>query len=209
MSRQPVYSWPENRALVLQALKEKRLAVLSIATPIASAETATHETHRAQIRMQLRVALTDALSTFLDCTSEDIDLAHTPGQAPKRNLCLSMPERQIGISISYEQGLSIAAIYLDGFVGVDLVLIDSRIEWQAVAELYLGAQVSAEIAMVPASQQAAYFSAQWASFEAKLKCCQHALGEWAPELEQVLKNCVVQELDLPRGYAGVLALRSF
>jgi 4'-phosphopantetheinyl transferase len=207
MSRHPVYSWPENRALAVHALKEKRLAVISIATQTAPAASASHEAHRAQIRMQLRVALTDVLSTFLECVPEDIDLTHTPGQAPKRNLCLSMPEIQIGISISHEQGLSIAAIYLDDDVGADLVLIDTQIEWQAVAELYLGAQLSAEIAKIPALQQAAYFLLQWASFEARLKCCQHALTEWSPELERALNFCAVQELDLPRGYAGVLALR--
>lgn len=53
----------------------------------------------------------------------------------------------------------------------------------------------------------AYFSMQWANFEARLKCCQHALSEWSPKLEQVLKNCTVHELDLPLGYAGALALR--
>lgn len=208
MSRHLVYSWPENRALALQALQEHSLAVVSVGTSIALVETVSHETHRTQARMQLRAALTDVLSTFLACAPEDIDLTHKPGQAPKRNLCLSMPEMQIGISISHEQGLSIAAIYLNGDVGVDLVLIDTQIEWQAVADLYLGPQVSAEIAKAPASQQAACFSVEWANFEAKLKCCQRALTEWSPELEQALKNCVVHELDLPQGYAGVLALRS-
>lgn len=207
MSRQPVYSWPENRALALYALKEHRLAVLSIATQTAPTASVTHEAHRAQIRMQLRTALTDVLCTFLECAPEDIDLTHTPGQPPKRNLCLSMPERQIGISLSHEHGLSIAVIYLDGFVGVDLVLIDTQIEWRAVAELYLGAQVSAEIDKFPVLQQATYFSLEWAGFEAKLKCSQRALTEWSPGLELALKNCTVCELDLPQGYAGVLALR--
>ena len=207
MSRHPVYSCPENRALALQALKEHSLAVVSIATQPASGETASHESHRAQVRMQLRAALTDVLSTFLECAPEDIDLTHTPGQAPKRSLCRSMPDRQIGISISHEQGLSIAAIYLDGGVGVDVVMIDPKIEWHAVAELYLGPQVSAEIAKVSVSQQPAYFSLEWASLEARSKCCQRALSEWSSELEQVLKNCVVYELDLPGGYAAVLALR--
>ena len=59
---------------------------------------------------------------------EDIDLTNKPGQAPETNLCLSMPDKQIGISISHEQGLSIAAICLDGVVGIDLVLIDPEIE---------------------------------------------------------------------------------
>ncbi|MES2049881.1 MAG: hypothetical protein V4447_15885 [Pseudomonadota bacterium] len=204
MARHPVYSWPDNRALALRALQEKRLVVVSIATETASTATATPETYRAQARMQLRAALIDVLSTFLACAPEDIDLTHTPGQAPKRNLCLSMPDTQIGISLSHEQGLSIATIYLDGNVGVDLVLVNPKIEWQAVAELYLGAQVSGQIAKTPASQQAAYFSLQWASFEAKLKCCQRALSEWSPELELILKDCAIRELDLPRGYAGML-----
>ena len=208
MPRHSVYSWPENRALALYALKEHRLAVVSIATQTAPTASVSHEAHRAQIRMQLRNALTDVLCTFLECAPEDIDLTLTPGQPPKKNLCLSMPEMQIGISIGHEKGLSIAATYLDGDVGVDLVLIDAKIEWQAVAELYLGAQVSAEIAKLPVSQQSAYFSLEWASFEAKLKCHQRALIEWSPELELVLKNCTVHELDLPQGYAGVLALRS-
>jgi 4'-phosphopantetheinyl transferase len=208
MSRHPVYSWPENRALALHALKEKQLAIVSIATQTAPTDNASHEAHRAQIRKQLRAALTDVLSTFLECAPVDIDLAHTPGHAPKRNVCSSLPDKQFGISISHEQGLSIAAIYLDGFIGVDLIVIDPRIEWHAVAQLYLGAQVSAEIVKQPASQQATYFSLQWANFEAKLKCHQHALTEWSPELEQSLNNCVLHELDLPQGYSGALALRS-
>ena len=208
MSRHPVYSLPENRALVLDALKEKRLTVLSIETQIAPKAGVSQGTHRAQIRMQLRAMLTDILCSFLECAPEDIDLTHIPGQSPKKNLCLSMPEKQIYISISHEQGLSIAAICLDAKVGVDLVLIDAQPEWQAVADLYLGPYVSAQIASAPASQQAAYFSLQWASFEARLKCCQQALTEWSPQLEQILKNCTVHELDLPQAYKGALALRS-
>ena len=107
MSRRPVYSLPENRVGALCALKEHRLVVLSIATPITPTEVAPHESYttqiREQIRLQLRSALTDVLCTFLDCAPQDINLTRTAGQPPEKNLCLSIPERQIGISISHEQ----------------------------------------------------------------------------------------------------------
>ncbi|MDO8180057.1 MAG: 4'-phosphopantetheinyl transferase superfamily protein [Undibacterium sp.] len=208
----PVYGWPENRELALQELTKNRLVVFSIATQIVSYEAISHDADRRQIRKQIRVALTDLLCAALDCLPEHINLTHEPGKPPGNNLSISLPDslpgHQISISISYEQGLSVAAICLDGSIGIDLVRIDTQIEWHAVAELYLGKQMSAEIAKAPLLQQASYFALRWASLEAKLKYHQLALTEWSPELELALSGCAIRELDLPQGYAGALALPS-
>lgn len=206
----PVYAWPENRELALQELTKNRLVVFGITTQITSHEAISHDAKRKQIRKQIRVALTDLLCAALNCLPEHIDLTHEPGKSPDNNLSISLPnslrDYQIGISISHEQGLSVAAICLDGSIGIDLVRIDPDIEWQAVAELYLGTQMSTEIAETPLPQQASYFALRWACLEAKLKCRQLELIEWSPERELALSDCVILELNLPQGYVGALSV---
>lgn len=203
MPRVPVYPWPEKRALALQEWTKHQLVVVSIATTPA-------DTSREKMRQQVRVALADLLCAALGCQPGTINLVHEPGKPPGEKLSIFLPDHlaksQIGMSISHEQGLSIAAICLDAAIGVDLVQIDAQIEWQAVAQLYLGAPAAAGIGKLPLSQQASHFALQWASLEAKLKCHHLALTEWSGALDATLADCKLRELDLPQGYAGALAV---
>lgn len=199
-----VHAWPEQRKLALRALAERQLVIVSIASKSSADKAAA----RNLIRQQIRAALTDLLCSTYHCSATQINLKHVPGQAPNKNLQITLPDYPISISISHEQGLSIAAIYHGATVGVDLVRIDDQIEWQAVAQLYLGKRRSEQISDALLSQQASCFAFEWAVQEAKLKCHGRALTEWSPQLASALEDCTISTLNLPQGYAGALALRN-
>lgn len=213
MARLPVYPWPEQRVAALAGLAEQHLVVVSVVT--AMAEAVTPASTRQMARAQIRLALTDLLSGAFACPAQQINLEHEPGQPPGRHLSLILPEHRISLSISHEHGMSIAAIaVMDGVavadgtgVGVDLLLIDPGMDWQAVAQLYLGMPAYQHIRLAPPSEQAACFAQLWANQEARLKAHGMALTEWSPRLAQDLAACDIRELDLPPAYAGALALR--
>lgn len=202
-----VYPWPEQRKAALAALAEHALVLVSVATP----ESASRDFARQQIRL----ALADLLSCAYACPVEQLILERQAGQVP--GLDLSIPGHEISLSISHENGLSIAAIcdkdvegkahkYANG-LGIDLLKIQHLPDWQAVAALYLGPQISAAIAATALDQQAACFALHWAQLEARLKCQGLALSEWPQPSEHALCAYRFQELALPTGYVGALAIR--
>ncbi|MFZ6748610.1 4'-phosphopantetheinyl transferase family protein [Undibacterium sp. Ren11W] len=214
MSALTVYPWPEQSAAACAALAEHALVVLSVITPASAS--------RDFARQQIRLALGNVLSQYSGCPVEQLILERQAGQVP--GLKLSIPGHQIAISISHESGLSIAAIAAinhgsrDNFsdrqpdsdkqragLGIDLLKIAHLPDWQEVAALYLGPQVSAAIAATPLPQQAACFARHWAQLEAKLKYQGLALSEWSEQSTADVQAYLLQELALPTGYAGAIA----
>ncbi len=174
--------------------------ILSVATP----DTPIRDGARALARSALR----DALSILLDRPPSDIPLISVPAQP----LRLDLPGAYIGLSLSHEPGLSLAAINVRGAVGIDLMRLgETEIpapDREAVARDYLGPQAAAVIGALPAAAQAQAFARAWTRLEAGLKCLGMHLQEWSPELEQVLRRCQLLDLDVPRGFVGALALLS-
>jgi 4'-phosphopantetheinyl transferase len=199
MSRQAVYCWPDKRDAALKVLTDHGVVLVSVVTPAAGS--------REFARQQIRSALRDLLSRRFELSPEQIHLDLEPGKRPGQHL--EIPAHHIALSISHEQGLSVAAIY-DGTaastIGVDLLRIAHLPDWRDVAKLYLGEQITASIASAPLAQQASYFAAHWARLEAKFKCRGVALSEWSKQLERELSGYTLSELDLPEGYAGALAI---
>ncbi len=205
-----VYSWPMQRDAAIEELTHQRLVVLCIDTTLADGKVFAHAAVRQDVRVKIRQALSELLGRVFACPAQQIDLTHVPGQAPGKSLSMIFPDHQIALSISHEQGLSIAAVSLgkNHAIGIDLVRIDQQMEWRSVAELYLGSQASAEISAYPAPEQAMHFARLWSGLEAKLKSHERALTEWSPQLAQDLADCQTMQLDLPSAYAGTLALRA-
>lgn len=174
--------------------------VLGITTPDTSI--------RANARVLARNALQDALGILLGRPAREVPLISEPGQ-PIR---LGLPAPRIGLSVSHEPGLTLAAIHLGKEIGVDLMRIDQRpdwlSDWETVARDYLGPQAAARIARLPPAEQAHAFARAWTGLEASLKCHGLPLQEWAPALECTLARCQLFELDLPATFAGTLAVRS-
>ena len=178
--------------------------VFSIATP----DTSIRDTSRELVRQALR----EVLGVLLDRAPETVPLVSSPGH-PIR---LDMPGLDAGLSVSHEPGLTIAAIYLEGPVGIDLMRVEQDPDWlsdwlsegNALARDYLGQQAGDRIASQPPAQRARAFAREWTRFEASLKCLTMPLQEWSPALEHELMRCRLFDLDLPDGFIGSLAVLS-
>jgi 4'-phosphopantetheinyl transferase len=160
---------------------------------------------RSTARAHIRTALRAALERLLDAPAEAVAIVSGEGRAPAisvRGCAATAP----GLSISHDAPWSLAAINLNGPVGIDVMRVQDIPDWRAVAQDYLGPEVTARLATLPAAQRAAAFARAWSAHEARLKCLGLGLAEWTPALAESLAACVVLPLALPDSHAGTLAL---
>ena len=205
-----VHPWPASRALLAASVGNgsgllrpagsdafEDLLVISVATP--------DSTLRDAARAQLRGALREVLSLHLGCAPESIVLQSIPGQP----LRVEHPPHghNIGLSISHEAGLSVAALRRSGPVGVDILRVAPAFDWQAVARDYLGPLAVRRIAIQPGTKQPSAFAREWTRQEAGLKCLGTELKEWCPALAQRLESCHFRMLAMPAGLCGTVAWR--
>jgi 4'-phosphopantetheinyl transferase len=180
----PVRRWPSSFA------PEQELLIVAVDTP----DSPIRDTARQLVR-----------SVLLEILG-DVELIAISGQ-PIR---LARTDSPLGISVSHESGLSLLAIHRSGPVGIDVLNIPENPDWLAeiptLASDYLSPQVARRIARLPAREQAAQFARDWTTQEARLKCLGLGLEEWSAVLEKNLSQCRVQELDLPAGYVGAVAI---
>lgn len=189
-----VLAWPEATYRLAGSWAENGLVIIGVDTPST--------TIRHAARASIREAMREALGLILGCTPDAVRLASAPGAATH----LELPGTPIRLSISHETTLSIAAICRCGAVGVDLVRIDTDMEWESVASDYLGPQACARIARAPLARQAQAFAREWTRLEAGLKCLGMGLAEWYPGVEKQLRQLTVMDLTLPEGFAGAVAM---
>ena len=194
-----VHPWPASRHRLDTASGfGADLLVISVATP----DSPLRDTARTQVRG----ALSEVLGLQLGCAPEAVNLLSVPGQA----LRVELPGHGIsgiGLSISHEAGISVAAIRRHGPVGIDIMRIAPAFDWQAVARDYLGPLALQRIASQPKPDQPQAFAREWTRLEAGLKCLGIGLQEWNPALAQRLESCRVMALDLPAGLCGAVAYR--
>ena len=185
----PVHAWPG----VLPAPADG-LIVIRVET----------STTRDLARQQIRLALRQLLGQLLALPLAAIGLDWEKGQAPRITLHASDAASNVGISISHEPGMALAAIHLHGAVGVDLMRLQDVPDWKMVARDYLGAAITAALAGMPPEQRARAFARAWTAQEASLKCRGLPLSEWvAPTLPA---PCRRFELALPDELIGTLAI---
>lgn len=195
MENQPltVYDWPA----AANCIKPDRgVLVLAVRTPLTMP--------RAEARQKIREALLEVLAAQLACSPAEIELFSQAGQA----LQLLWPERNIGLSVSHEPGMSLAAINMNGPVGVDVMATNSTPatnEIYTLAADYLGCRIAEHLARLPSEQHSKSFSEAWTELEARLKCRGEPLAEWAPAKEQWLAACTSRTLQTPDGYVGTVA----
>ncbi|MCV2351725.1 4-phosphopantetheinyl transferase [Paucibacter sp. Y2R2-4] len=157
---------------------------------------------RPQARARLRNALREALAMRLKIPLCTIGINSVPGQPPR----LEGPglRDSMGLSFSHEVGLSLAAVNLQGPIGIDVVRDETPPDWAAVARDYLGLQVHTSLL----AKNGAGFAQAWADHEARLKLKGLALAECSDEAERALAlaACLCQPLALPAGWVASLAL---
>ena len=205
-----VHPWPASRALLAASagngsgLLEPAgsgaaadLLVVSVVTP--------DSTLRDAARAQMRDALREVLSLQLGCAPESVVLQSIPGQP----LRVEHPVhgQNIGLSVSHEAGLSVAALRRNGTVGVDIMRIAPSFDWQAVARDYLGPKAVCRITSQPESEQSLAFAREWTRLEAGLKCLGLVLQEWNPALAKQLESCRFRKLALPTRLCGTVTWR--
>jgi 4'-phosphopantetheinyl transferase len=190
----PVHSWEQARAAATAALRAAGApVVISLRTPCT--------TLRAQARAQVRTALRELLGPLLGRTPEAVPLVTLPGQPPR----LELPGLQLGLSLSHDSGMTLAALYPGGAVGVDVMRVAALPDWEALAHDYLGPDACKAIAAVPAKQRDHAFAQAWTRMEACMKCLGTGLREWTPELQRLLARCTVRQLALDEELSGVVA----
>jgi 4'-phosphopantetheinyl transferase len=159
---------------------------------------------RAEARLSIRIAIQEALAFILSCPASEIQLDSQAGQALK----LLDANSHIGLSVSHEPELSIAAINMNGNVGVDLMAIRSipeEPELHTIALEFLGVEIVNSILLQPIHAQKIAFAKAWTSLEASLKLKGEALIEWGVGRDEKLINSHLKSLVLGDGYVGTIA----
>lgn len=151
-------------------------------------------------RQAVRLALRRALADLWKVAPQRLEICSAPGSAPRLardGAVLAGP----GLSISHDEGCSLAAVNLDGAIGVDVMRAQELPDWHAVARDYLGPAQAAALARLAPPHRACAFAQAWSAREADLKCHGLALAEWGAPAA-----CRRIALALPDGWCGTLAL---
>ncbi|KAF3995916.1 4'-phosphopantetheinyl transferase family protein [Glaciimonas immobilis] len=201
----PVLAWPQSAGDLLLDCSNKasdagkqrsELIVLSIVTPVT--------TLRDVARERVRLAIRQALGILLDRSPASIPIISNPGQP----VFVTLTQPEIGLSISHQPGLSLAAIRLGGSIGIDIMRPEAMPDWEQIAQEYLGDQAYRRLIRQPKAQQVVAFAHEWTRYEASLKCLGLAISEWHRAPQAALLGCRVSALILPDGLVGALATPS-
>jgi 4'-phosphopantetheinyl transferase len=157
-------------------------------------------------RRAIREAIGAELLRLSGLPPERIVLHTLRGRPPWAELAFPDGPRRAWIAISHDGALSVAAISLQGPVGIDVSCIADIPDWEPVARDYLGPAAAAALAALAPEVRPAAFARAWSEREARLKYLGRELVEWSPDGDRELSACACLPLALPEGYAGVLAL---
>ena len=152
---------------------------------------------RMAARTRLRQAVREAAAQWLKVDIESIAVESTPGDPPR----LLLAGRAAGLSLTHDEGISLAAIHLHGAVGIDVMRVQDIADWANLARDYLGPQVAEELAACPDAQRPLRLAQAWTVREAALKYCGLQLAEW----NRAAPACRWQTLPLPAPYVASLA----
>jgi 4'-phosphopantetheinyl transferase len=168
--------------------------------------------NRTCARAKIRLAVQQMLGALLGQSPGRIILTSIPGHAPAIVIASDGAPRQgrsIGLSISHEAGLSLAAINLHGQIGVDLMRVpqasglDDWDDLMLLARDYLAPACAAALAGVAPELRREAFASAWTAHEASLKCRGLALAEWHPA--PLMAALRIATLDLPAPFIGSVA----
>jgi 4'-phosphopantetheinyl transferase len=150
---------------------------------------------RTEARLRIRLAVREAVAKWLDIDSVSVE--SEPGHAPR----LLVAGRAAWLSISHDDGVSLAAMHLHGPVGIDVMRVQEIDDWFAVATDYLGPKVAQSLAACPADQRPLALAQAWTAREAGLKCLGRELAEW----DDAALSCDLQSLRVPQNFVAMLA----
>ena len=152
---------------------------------------------RTEARLRIRLAVREAVAEWMNIAIDSVSVDSQPGHAPR----LLVAGRAAWLSISHEDGISLAAMHLHGPVGIDVMRAQEIDDWFAVATDYLGPEVAQALAACPADQRPLALAQAWTAREAGLKHAGLALAEWDGEAP----DCRLQAVAVPAGDTATLA----
>lgn len=152
---------------------------------------------RLEARLRIRAAVREAAAQWLKMDIESISVESTPGDPPR----LLLAGRAAGLSLTHDEGMSLAAVHLHGAVGIDVMRVQDIADWANLARDYLGPQVTQELAACPDAQRPLRLAQAWTAREAALKYSGLQLTEW----NGAAPTCRLQALPLPAPYVASLA----
>ncbi|MGV8866186.1 MAG: 4'-phosphopantetheinyl transferase family protein [Janthinobacterium svalbardensis] len=152
---------------------------------------------RWEARLRIRAAVRAAAAQWLKMDIESISVESTPGDPPR----LLLAGRAAGLSLTHDEGISLAAVHLHGAVGIDVMRVQDIADWANLARDYLGPQVAEELAACPDAQRPLRLAQAWTAREAALKYAGLPLMEW----DGVALNYKVQHIALQDGFVAMLA----
>ncbi len=152
---------------------------------------------RLEARQRIRAAVRAAAAQWLKVDIESIAVESTPGDPPR----LLLAGGAAGLSLTHDEGISLAAIHLHGAVGIDVMRVQDVPDWANLARDYLGPQVAGELAACPDAQRPLRLAQAWTAREAALKYSGLQLAEW----NGAAPTCRLQALPLPAPYVASLA----
>ena len=195
------FSWPLQSQAALESFASEKIVVIFTTHPEMLLRDAS--------RQHLRLAVTELLIQAFHCSAEQLRITSFIGEG----LRVSVNEKELCVSMSYEAGISIAAITCTGKIGIDIMQVKPQTDWEDVARLYLGEQQTSQLLASPEHKQATLFARYWTQLEAKLKCNGHALTEYSNQRgltcnnNQRDKNTYLYALDMPDNYVASIALQ--
>jgi 4'-phosphopantetheinyl transferase len=159
-------------------------------------------------RQAIRQAVRAALAVLFGVAPGAVGMHAVSGSglAPYATVHGKDGERRVALAFSHDEALSLAAIGLDGPVGIDVMRIVEIPDWQALARDYLGPGAAQALAAHAPADRPAALARAWSEREARLKCLGLGLGEWQDGEQDALNACRTLPLALPDGYIGTLAL---
>jgi 4'-phosphopantetheinyl transferase len=157
---------------------------------------------RPAARRELRTVLRPVLARWSGLTPEQLPLRETPSGPVWSG---QLDGQRLDISLSHAEGEGWIGLLRGGWIGVDIMRIQSIPEAQAVARHYLG--LNALETIQRATDPALAFATAWTALEARLKCLKQPLREAAATGAPDLAECVIQSLIQPGGLMLSVATR--
>ena len=152
---------------------------------------------RTEARQRIRAAVRAAAAQWLKMDIESISVESMPGQPPR----LLLAGRAAGLSLTHDEGISLAAVHLHGAVGIDVMRVQDIPDWFNLARDYLGPQAADALAACPDAQRPLRLAQAWTAREAALKHAGLPLAEW----NETAPACRLHALALAAPYVATLA----
>ena len=143
-------------------------------------------------RRELRTLLRQVLVQWNGLASEQLPLRETPSGPVWSGL---LDGHSLDISLSHAEGEGGIGMMRAGWIGVDIMRIQSIPETREVARHYLGPEAWKTIQH--AADPALAFATAWTALEARLKCLKQSLRETSGTGAPDLAACAIQSLIQP------------